>query len=301
MKKLLLVGLAAFLLLVGLALLLSLYLASAGGGPGLSLGKKLAVIPIKGEITSDGTLQEAVIADDVVDDLDSAAGDSSVAGIFLDIDSPGGSVVPTKQVVAKIREIEKDKPVVAYIGEMGASGGYYIASSADYIVADPDSLTGSIGVISMFPNLQGLLEKIGAKMEVLTEGKNKAMANPFTELTDEQRQIMQGLLDEVYTQFKSDVLEFRKGKVNVKLFTELADGRVLSGRQALKAGLIDQTGTKKQAIKKAGELAKIEGEPELVYYEKKKFSLLDLIGQAGASFGHGLRASLYANPGVSIK
>ncbi|MBS3063071.1 MAG: signal peptide peptidase SppA [Candidatus Diapherotrites archaeon] len=300
MRKILLVGLAAFLFLFGLALVLSLFVAStAGDGATLSFGKKLAVLPVKGEISSEKSVRDGVYADDLVEDLDKAEKDSTVAGIFLDIDSPGGSVVPTKQIVYKIRSLEK--PVVAYIGEMGASGGYYIAASADYVVADEDSLTGSIGVISLLPNLQGLLEKIGVKMEVLKEGENKAIASPFTELTADQRKIMQGLLSDVYAKFKADVLAFRKGKVRLKLFDELADGRILSGRQALDAGLIDLTGSKEDALKKAAELSGIEGEPELVKYEKKELSLLDFFMQAGSAFGYSFKNALVSDARLSIK
>ncbi len=300
MKKLLLVGLAAFLFLVGIALLLTLFLASTSGeNLSLSLSGKLAVIPIKGEIGSTDALRDAVSAEHVVEDLEEAENDSSIQGIFLDIDSPGGSVVPTKQIVYKIREIEK--PIVAYVGETGASGAYYIAAASDYIMADEDSLTGSIGVISLVPNLEGLLEKIGAKMQVFKEGENKAFASPFTEMTEEQRAIMQGLLSDIYGKFKSDVLSFRKGKVKVRLFNELADGRVLSGRQALDAGLIDATGTRKEALKKAAELAGIEGEPELVKYGKKELSLVDFFMEAGSAFGGAFRQSLFADARVSIR
>lgn len=300
MKKLLLVGLAAFLFLVGIALLLTLFLASTSGeNLSLSLSGKLAVISIKGEIGAAEALRDAVSAERVVEDLEEAEKDPAIKGIFLDIDSPGGSVVPTKQIVYKIREIEK--PIVAYVGETGASGAYYIAAASDYIVADEDSLTGSIGVISMVPNLEGLLEKIGAKMQVFKEGENKAFANPFTEMTEEQRAIMQGLLSDIYGKFKSDVLAFRKGKIRVKLFSELADGRVLSGRQALDAGLIDATGTRKEALKKAAELAGIEGEPELVKYGKKELSLVDFFMEAGNAFGGAFRQSLFADAKVSIR
>ena len=300
MKKLLLVGLAAFLFLVGIALLLTLFLASTSGeNLSLSLSGKLAVIPIKGEIGSTDALRDAVSAEHVVEDLEEAETDPSIKGIFLDIDSPGGSVVPTKQIVYKIREIEK--PIVAYVGETGASGAYYIAAASDYIVADEDSLTGSIGVISLVPNLEGLLEKIGAKMQVFKEGENKAFASPFTEMTEEQRAIMQGLLSDIYNKFKSDVLSFRKGKIRAKLFNELADGRVLSGRQALDAGLIDATGTRKEALKKAAELAGIEGEPELVKYGKKELSLVDFFMEAGNAFGGAFRQSLFADAKVSIR
>ena len=300
MKKLLLVGLAAFLFLVGIALLLTLFLASTSGeNLSLSLSGKLAVIPIKGEIGSTDALRDAVSAEHVVEDLEEAETDPSIKGIFLDIDSPGGSVVPTKQIVYKIREIEK--PIVAYVGETGASGAYYIAAASDYIVADEDSLTGSIGVISLVPNLEGLLEKIGAKMQVFKEGENKAFASPFTEMTEEQRAIMQGLLSDIYNKFKSDVLSFRKGKIRAKLFNELADGRVLSGRQALDAGLIDATGTRKEALKKAAELAGIEGEPELVKYGKKELSLVDFFMEAGNAFGGAFRQSLFADAKISIR
>ena len=268
--------------------LLSFFLASLADNP-IALSNKIAIVPIQGEISSSGSAS-TLSALEVVDALDEAENDPTVSAILLDIDSPGGSIVPTKQIVAKGRELKK--PVVSYIGDSGASGAYYVAASSDYIFSDADSITGSIGVISIFPNLEGLLEKIGVKFQVLKVGENKDIGSPFSELNAEQRQIIQTILDDAFSHFKSDVLLFRSGKVDLASFDAVADGRILSGQQAKAIGLVDALGTRNQAIQKAGELAGISGEPIPVDFGLKPFSLLDLFSVSGKSFGSGFREGL---------
>lgn len=227
-----------------------------------------------------------------MDLLDSAEKDASVKVILLQINSPGGSIVATKQVVEKVREVREKKPVVSWIGDLGASGAYYIAAASDYIVADADSLTGSIGVISILPNFSGLMEKIGVKVEVLKEGRFKDLANPFGEgLSPAEKALFQALLHQAFDSFKGDVLEFRGDKLDAKKFEQVADGRILSGSQALEAGLIDELGSRQQAIRIAGERGHLPGEPSVRFYSKETGSFLELFSQAGAFFGKGLQSS----------
>ncbi len=252
-------------------------------------GGEIAVIPIHGEISS-ATSKDSVGYADVIAALEDADADPAISVIFLDISSGGGGVVPSKQIVSKIREVEK--PVVSWIGEVGASGAYYIAASSDYILADGDSITGSIGVISMLPSFDELMQKIGVKMNTVKTGELKDAGSPFNEFTEEERAIFQTIVDEAFDAFKSDVQSFRGEKLNAVKFPEVLDGRILSGRQALSVGLIDELGTREQAIAKAAALGQIDGKPTLVYYLQRTPTLMDLLFSAGASFGSGIESKI---------
>lgn len=259
----------------------------------------IAIIPLKGEISnSSGAFDSTLGSDEIVELIEEAEKNPQVGAIFLDIDSPGGEVVASKQIVYKVRSSKK--PVYSYINSLGTSGAYYIASASDYIMADEDSITGSIGVISIFYNLQELLDNIGVEVTVVKEGNLKAIGSPFKELTDEEREIIQGILAEVYEGFKNDVLEFRAGKITKSELEKIADGRIISGRQALKANLVDELLTKEQAFEKAAELAGIKN-PEKIPYGAKEISLADLFFSAGKDFGLGLSSSLKVNSNIQIK
>ncbi|MFH1587795.1 MAG: signal peptide peptidase SppA [Candidatus Diapherotrites archaeon] len=255
----------------------------------------VALIPIKGEISNFGSA--GFTAEELAEEIHSACGNSSISAVVLDIDSGGGSVVATKQIVYEIRDCEK--PVVSYIGEIGASGAYYVASATDFIYADSDSFVGSIGVISFIPNVEGLMEKIGVEMQVLTAGEFKDMGSPFRELTEEEKVLFEELLQEVYFQFRSDVLEFREGKLTEMNLAQVDDGRIVSGRTALKLNLIDEIGRKKDAINKAAELAGISSDPNVIKIEKEEFSLSDIFLKAGLSFGKGFVNS-FASDNVKV-
>ncbi|MEW6295479.1 MAG: signal peptide peptidase SppA [Candidatus Diapherotrites archaeon] len=279
----------AIIVLVGFAWLASIFFGGesfSSSGGFLSFGPSIAIIPIKGEIVSGAPyLSSSLSSQEIIDSIDEAENDPSVSAILLDIDSPGGAIVPTKQIVAKLKETKK--PKVSWIADICTSGAYYIASASDFIMADEDSITGSIGVISIAPDINGLMEKLGVKVKIIKEGKYKALGNPFEELSAEEEQLIQEILSDAFSHFKRDVLKFRAGKISQEKFGEVADGRILSGAQAKKAGLIDALGTRDKAILKAGELAGIKGEPSLKVYGKKQLSFSDLFSQAGFSFGSG--------------
>ncbi len=261
-----------------------------------SFGDVVARIPIQGEIST-ASSSGSVGYHDIVDALQQADSDPSVRVILLDIDSPGGSVVSTRQIVAQIRKTKK--PIVSWIGEAGASGAYYAAAATSYIIADPHSITGSIGVVSIQPNVKELLEKLGVKMETIQAGKLKTIGSPFKDLSEEERQILQTIVDDIFVQFKSDVKEFRGEKLNLSIFEEVADGRILSGKQALNAGLIDAVGTREDAIRKAAELGGISGEPTVETFQVEHFSLADIFTQMGTQFGKGIQAGMIQEPSSS--
>ncbi|MEK6941733.1 MAG: signal peptide peptidase SppA [archaeon] len=287
-KKALLIVAVAFVVLAALSFMLFLAVAQTDFG---GFEKKLAVIQVKGDIVMDSTdFSQSAGALGLVQQIDDADNDGSVSAIFFDIDSGGGEIVATHQVVEKIRETKK--PTISYIGSVGASGAYYIAAATDYVIADPFSVTGSIGALWMLPNVKKLLDDFGVKMDVVRSGGLKALPNPFEEISPEQKQLISGMVSESFEQFKSDVLEFRGGKVSPQSLSQITDGRIISGKQALEMKLVDQLLTREKAIKKAAEIAGIKGKPALKEFGAKRISLFDIFAQSGHAFADGIKSSL---------
>ena len=227
---------------------------------------KVAIVVIEGVITG---------SQDIISEIDEFAKDDRVKAIVLRIDSPGGSVAPSQEIYDAVLEAGKKKKIVASMGSVAASGGYLIACGADRIVANPGTITGSISAIMHFANLQELMRKIGVSSSVVKSGKYKDIGSPAREMTDEEKILIQQLVDDVYDQFLDTVSQRRKmPKEDVRL---IADGRILTGRQAQKAGLVDFLGNQKYAVRLAGKMAGIEGEPEVAYPPKKKSFFLDFL------------------------
>lgn len=257
-----LIGLAA-IAAVGLSALSSLILDSAWLG-----GERVAVVRIEGVI---------VDSRDAIEELRKFRENPSVKAIVLRIDSPGGGVVASQEIHAEVLKArtEGKVKVVTSMGNLAASGGYYIAAATDKIVANPGTLTGSIGVIMELANVQGLLEKVGVQSVVIKSGKHKDLASPFRTMSAEDRAILQVVLDDVHDQFIQAVAAGRALKVDQ--VRGLADGRVFTGRQARTAKLVDELGDLQDAIKLAGKMGGIAGEPRVVE-TRKRFSLRDLLG-----------------------
>jgi protease-4 len=203
----------------------------------------------------------------VVDEIKGYVKDASVRAIVLRVDSPGGGVVPSQEIYEQVKKAKTAKKVVVSMGSVAASGGYYISAAADRIIANPGTITGSIGVIMVVPNLKGLLDKVGIKTEVVKSGKNKDLASVFRGIGQEEREIIQGVMDDVHEQFIAAVSEGRK--IPLEKTRAIADGRIFSGRQAINVGLVDEVGDLEHAIKSAATLAGIEGEPEVVTKAEK--------------------------------
>ena len=277
------------------AVLLALVSITVGGLPALSPASGIAVIPLKGEISNEGSGvlggAAAPTANDIVALIDEAENDGSIGAIFIDIDSPGGEVVASKQIAYRLREAEK--PVYSYINSVGASGAYYVAAASDYIMSDEDSITGSIGVVSISYNLEGLLEKIGVRANVFKVGEHKDMGSPFREMTYDENVLLMEILAQAYEGFRGDILEFRGGSLTAASLDRVADGRILTGRQAKQSGLVDELLTRSAAIERAAELAGIK-EPELVHYGMRPPSIYDILFASGRSFGTGLVSSIGA-------
>jgi protease-4 len=231
----------------------------------IPLGARVALVKIEGPIM-DST--------DVVDEIKEHVKDHSIRAIILRIDSPGGAVAPSQEIYEEVKKASEEKHVVVSMGSIAASGGYYIAAPADMIIANPGTLTGSIGVIMEIPNLEGLMSKIGVRTEVIKSGKHKDMASAFRKMDPEDRDILQSVMDNVHEQFIRAVAEGRKLKVEE--VRPLADGRIFSGEQAKGLKLVDEIGTLEDSVKKAAELAGISGEPEVVS-RKEKLSIMDAL------------------------
>ena len=246
-------------------------------------GDRIAVVDITGILTSSHNVSRgASSARSIIEQLDQFGEDNSVRALVLRIDSPGGTVVAAQEIFAAINRLreEKEKVVVASMADIAASGGYYIACSADRIFANPGTITGSIGVIMEFPNMEELFGKIGLKSNTIKSGEFKDTGSALREMTDREREVLQALIDDVYGQFVQAVQESR-GMTPEKV-RELADGRIFTGRQAQELGLVDEIGDMTDAIRAAADLAGIEGEPEIVR-KKKKVRFWDVLqGSAGA-------------------
>ena len=230
-------------------------------------GDKVALIRIEGVILdSRETIQE----------LRRYRENPTVKAIVLRIDSPGGGVVPSQEIFAEVRKTRADGKLklVASMGNLAASGGYYIAAATDKIVANPGTLTGSIGVIMELANVKGLLDKIGVQSVVIKSGRYKDMASPFRAMTEEDRTLLQGVLDDVHAQFIEAVATGRALKV--EQVKSMADGRIFTGRQAKSVSLVDELGDLQDAIKLAAELVGISGEPRVIE-TRKRFSWRDLL------------------------
>jgi len=230
-------------------------------------GDKVALIRIEGVILdSRETIQE----------LRRYRENPTVKAIVLRIDSPGGGVVPSQEIFAEVRKTRADGKLklVASMGNLAASGGYYIAAATDKIVANPGTLTGSIGVIMELANVKGLLDKIGVQSVVIKSGRYKDMASPFRAMTEEDRTLLQGVLDDVHAQFIEAVATGRA--LNVEQVKGRADGRIFTGRQAKSVSLVDELGDLQDAIKLAAQLVGISGEPRVIE-TRKRFSWRDLL------------------------
>ncbi|MBI4050908.1 MAG: signal peptide peptidase SppA [Elusimicrobia bacterium] len=196
--------------------------------------------------------------------IHSLAEKPEVKALVLDINSPGGSVASVQELYSQILKVrkEKKKPVVALLGDVAASGGYYIASACDKIVARPGTLTGSIGVIFSVSNVEGLFGKLGIRVNPIKSGKHKDIGSPTRPMLPEEKQILQGLIDDAYSQFLDAVTAGRA--LPLEKIKPLADGRIYTGRQAQAMGLVDILGGIEEAVKAAAELGGIKGEPKII-------------------------------------
>lgn len=214
----------------------------------------------------------------IVKQFETFGEEKSIKAIVFRIDSPGGLVVPSQEIYEAVRRVrDGGKPVVASMGNLAASGGYYAACGADTLMANPGTTTGSIGVVAEFLNLQKLMNKIGVTFETVKSGKFKDTGSPHRELTPEDRVYLQSWIDDAFGQFVDVVA--RERRLSKTAVMKIADGRVFTGRQAKALGLVDLLGDYRDAVRLAGRLGKIKGEPELVRWRTRRITLFDLLFQ----------------------
>jgi len=274
----------ALLLLFGVFLIgLVISIRWLSGGDGLSSGGAVAVVPLLGPITDE---------DQFIENLKTFKEDDGVEAFIIEIESPGGAVGASQSIYEAIRSLrdEDERPVIAWMGDVAASGGYYAAMGADSVFALPGTTTGSIGVLMEFPDAGELFRKIGLNWQVIKSGEFKDMGNFSRPLSATDRKVLEGFITDVYEQFVEVVAANRP--LSITEVRELADGRIYSGRQAEELGLIDDLSTLDEAISLAGVMAGLGADPKIVRPKEPTVGLLDLLlGIAGLEV-QGLARSL---------
>jgi len=254
------------LLLVFIAYTIGTRSSSSGGKFSFSSRDKVAVL----------TIQDVIIdSDKYLESLNKIRKNNSVKALVVRINSPGGAVGPSQEIYSELQNIKKKFPVVASMGAVAASGGYYIACAADTIYANPGTITGSIGVIAQFLSYKDLLDWAKIDVKVIKSGKFKDVGSPFRTMNEEDIKYFQQLIDNVYDQFKSTVAVTRN--LNKKEIDSIADGRVFSGEQAQDLNLVDELGNLNDAIAFAAKQGGIDGDPELIHYPEKKSVIQELL------------------------
>jgi protease-4 len=250
-------------------------------------GQKIAVVELKGEITA---------SEEIVRQFRKYREDHAIKGILFRVDSPGGGVVASQEIYEEVRKTrESGKPVVVSMGSLAASGGYYVSCGASRIVANPGTLTGSIGVISQFMNFDTLMRKVGVGVNTIKSGKFKDAGNPFRAMSGDDRAYFQRLMDEVHQQFIGVVEKERK--LDHDSVVAYADGRVFTGAEAYAMKLVDSLGTYEDAVKITGRLAGITGDPAVVKERRQGPSLFERIfGEVVAGNLDGLKEQLFHRP-----
>jgi protease IV len=272
-----------FLCLFAFMALAWIAVQSGRGGTVMSRagGERVGVVEVTGIITdSKTTLRE----------LREFEENPRIRAVVVRIDSPGGSVGPSQEILEAMQRLQKQKHVVASMGSIAASGGFYVAMGGEKVYANPGTLTGSIGVISQFPNVSGLLKWAGVDMRTITAGKLKDAGNPFREMSAEERSYFQAMLDDVHAQFIGAVVEARK--LPEEEVRKVADGRVFTGRKAKELKLVDELGGLQDAVREAGKLSGIRGEPRIEYPTKDRPLFRAMFGDDAQALVHTLATRL---------
>jgi protease-4 len=254
-----------------LGIVMSVILSLTGPSQGLSFGNRIGVITIEGLIVN---------PEPVLKQLADFRKDDRIKAIVLRVNSPGGAVAPSQEIYREVRKTIQTKKVIASMGTLAASGGYYIAAGADRIVASPGTISGSIGVIMEFFQLEDLLSKWGIGLEVVKSGEFKDIGSPHRRMSQRDRELVEGLTKEIQTQFVEAVAQGRN--LPVETVREIADGRILSGARCKELGLVDSLGNFLDAVELAKGMVGIEGEVTLVYAKKGRSIVWDLIFDDGA-------------------
>ncbi len=291
MKRKVIAGAVVGIVLLSLVIWIAVADTRAPGEGAVVRGRSagaVGVIAINGVITcgrsSGGFWGAQTGSEDVLARLREAAGNPEIKAVVLRLNSPGGTASGAQEIAGEVDRLRRaGKKVVASMGDVAASGAYWIASRADKIIANPGTLTGSIGVIMETQDLQGLYEKIGVNTETFKSGPHKDMGSPARAVTPEERTIFQSMVDDIYQQFLTTVAEGRK--MNPADVRRLADGRVFTGRQAKEAGLVDELGNYREAISAAGQMAGLGHDPRVIELGPRGLWQELLGGSRKAAFG----------------
>ncbi|HAP41518.1 MAG TPA: signal peptide peptidase SppA [Nitrospira sp.] len=269
-----------------------------GGGALILINALLPDLDLSGQDRVALIRVEGVILDAqaTISELKHYSENPLVKAIVLRIDSPGGGVVPSQEIHDAVKRVKNksNKAVIASMGTVAASGGYYIAAATDRIIANPGTLTGSIGVIMEMANFEGLMKKVGVEGVVIKSGRFKDVGSPIRKMSEEERKLLQSVMDDVHHQFIQAVADGRS--LEVSEVEPLADGRIYTGRQAKEARLVDELGDLDDAIHIAADIAGMEGEPKVVE-PRKRFSIRDIIESRWAS----VFPKLELDTGVKLK
>jgi len=251
-------------------------IARSGGKAGVAWIKVYGVIE---QADDSGPFSRPSGAAAIAKKIREAGEDKNVKAIVLDINSPGGTVASVQNIYSEILKAKENKKVVALFRDVAASGGFYIAMAADQIVAEPGTMTGSIGVIMQLSNIEGLFDKVGVKMTPVTSGKHKDIGSPYRSMTAEEKALIQDMVDDSYSQFLAAV---KAGRPNVKEadLLEYTDGRVFTGKRAYDLGFIDKLGGEAEALQLAGELAGLK-DPKIL--SSRRDNLKEFIFSIGSS------------------
>ena len=282
------ISLAFFLVFMGFVYFVLQNFVSDGDSPLMALNKGGSI----GVVEVDGVIMESK---KIVQQLKRFEKDRSIKGIILRVDSPGGAVGPSQEIHDAILKIRETKPVVASMESVAASGGLYIAVAAERVVANPGTITGSIGVIMNFINLAQLYDWAKVKRYVVKSGKYKDLGSDLREMSEEERALVQEMIDNVNMQFMTAVAKGRK--LSIEKVKEIATGRIYTGEQAFQLKLVDKLGGLDMAVSEMKALAKLDGEPELVYPRPKRQSLAEALG---APISNGIADHILRRLGLNL-
>lgn len=262
------IGGLIFLVLVAVFLAIGVRLLGLPGikKTGLSFGHKIGVVNVEGIITD---------SFEITEQLEEFGRDDKIRAVVVRIESPGGGVVPSQEIHDAIVSLKRHKKVVASMGSVAASGGYLIACAADWIVASPGTITGSLSAVMHYANIEGLMKKLGLQAFVVKSGRYKDIGSPTRMMTQEEKDILQGVVDDSCSQFK-EIIQINR-KIPADRLMEITDGRIFTGRQAKSLGLVDELGGFDLAVRKAAKMAGLKGKPDLVFPPERSAGFWELL------------------------
>jgi protease-4 len=259
--------------------------------PAIGVGGCVGEINVDGEILTSSSYGSAS-SDVIVSFINEAELRPDVKGIFLEINSPGGSAVASKEIYDALKSAKK--PTVAYIRETGASGGYYVALGADKIVSNPLAVTGSIGVRTTSYDLSSLLSNLGINTTIVKSGEMKDMGDIYRPMTDEEKALLQGIITEINDDFKGTVIEARTGKprFSASSIQEISDARIMTGKHAYELGLVDELGSKQDAMVSFGEAVGLGDNPSVCAFRLQQGFLESMLSSVGRGLGESLSKNI---------